>query len=306
MTFSIIRRMIRDLDVYESFLAVAAEGSITAAAQMLGRSIQAVSRDLARLEADLGVSLIARTTRTHRITDAGRIFVDRVKPLLSELEAAWEEARDHATVIAGTLRVAAPTLFGPQVLAPIIADFMARHPQLAVRLELADALIDPVVSGADVTVRIGDSPDSSAIARRIGEVRQVMIAAPSYLARHGRPEHPDDLAAHACVIRYSAADARRWTVGNREREAVVEVRGVFETNSVAAANRAVELGLGVGRALLWQVREAVEQGRLEIILADFEPPPRPVLAIWSPGVQLPSRARHFVEFLAQKLAAEGL
>lgn len=298
--------MIHDLAAYEAFIAVATRGSLTSAARALDRSIQAVSRDLARLETDLGVQLIARSTRRSRLTEAGQAFVLRVQPLLAELEAAREEARGHAAVVAGILRVAAPSLFGPQVLMPYIAEFIARHPRLSVRLDLDDSFVDPVASGADVLVRIGDSLDSGAVARRIGQVRQVLIAAPSYLARHGRPKTPADLGTHHCVIRHDVADARRWTLGRRGHATVVEVRGTFETDSAAASNRAAELGLGIGRAALWQVKDAVGQGRLEIVLADFEPEPRPVRAIRASRSPMPARARLFIDLLAQRLSTQAL
>lgn len=305
MTFPDNERIKSDLAAYEAFLAIAARGSITKAAEQLGRSVQAVSRDLAKLEQDLGVLLAARTTRTLRLTDAGHLLADRTAPLLLELEAVREEVRSQADVIAGTLRVAASSYFGPQILTPIIAEFMARHPRLSVVLEVADSIIDPAISGADVTVRIGRSPDTSAIARRIGEARQVLVASPAYLARHGTPVRLADLEHHHCVIRTSEDNARRWLLRVNGRSTPIAVSGIFETDSLTASIRAMEAGLGIGRAALWQVRDALDQERLHLVLTDFEPAPHPIRALRPPARIVPARTRLFIDHLARRLALEG-
>jgi DNA-binding transcriptional LysR family regulator len=296
--------MIRDLGLYENFMAVVEQPSITAAAKLLRRSVQAVSRDLARLEADLGVTLIARTTRSRQLTAAGGTLYDRLKPLLSNFELACEEARAAAAAVRGPLRIAGPTLFGPRVLTPIIAEFLMRYAEVTVSLDLTDAFVEPTVSGADVTVRIGDSPVSGAIARRLGEIRRVVVAAPSYLATHGRPLRPADLAGHSCIVRRGAHDAIRWAFRVDGGDEFVAVRGRFETDNVDAANEAVARGLGIGVTAYWQVRDLIDQGRMELLLTNYEPQPRPIQAIWAHSSRLPARTRLFIEFLAGRLGAQ--
>lgn len=296
--------MIRDLNLYENFIAVIEQPSITAAAEILGRSVQAVSRDLGRLEAEFGVSLIARSTRRRKPTPAGLALYERLKPLLAELARIREETMSEATVVSGALKVAAPMLFGPRVFTPLVADFLARYPQVSVHLTLEDSFIDPTVSGADVSVRIGETPNSALIARRLGAVRRVIVAAPSYLSGRDQPLCPSDLRSHQCVVRHGPNESARWTFRVGGREESVLVRGRFETDSVGAAIEAVVQGLGIGIYTYWQVRDLIDQGRLQLLLTDCEPNPLPVQALWVATPHLPARTRLFIEFLATHLAGK--
>jgi DNA-binding transcriptional LysR family regulator len=304
MTFTQNGKMIRDLNLYENFIAVIEQPSITAAAETLGRSVQAVSRDLGRLEAEFGVSLIARSTRRRKPTPAGLALYERLKPLLAELARIREETMSEATVVSGALKVAAPMLFGPRVLTPLVADFLARYPQVSVHLTLEDSFIDPTVSGADVSVRIGETPNSALIARRLGAVRRVIVAAPSYLSGRDQPLCPSDLRSHQCVVRHGPNESARWTFRVGGREESVLVRGRFETDSVGAAIEAVVQGLGIGIYTYWQVRDLIDQGRLQLLLTDCEPNPLPVQALWVATPHLPARTRLFIEFLATHLAGK--
>lgn len=298
--------MIRDLRAYEAFVAIVDNPTLTAAAAALGRSVQAVSRDLGRLEADLGAPLLIRTTRRRRLTPAGEAFHGRIKALLGDLQLAREEVALQASSVAGRLSINAPTLFGPRVLTPLVAEFLRRYTDVSVDLSLTDAFVDPARSGADVTIRIGQSPPSGLVVRRLATVRRATLASPGYLAESGRPRHPSDLRAHRCVVRRGARAGDRWVYRVDGRTLAVPVRGRFETDSVAASIEAMVQGLGIGVAAMWQVRELVGEGRLEVVLADYEPPRLPLQALWAPSRRLPARTRLFVEFLAARLAEEAL
>ncbi|NPT56259.1 LysR family transcriptional regulator [Paraburkholderia elongata] len=292
---------LRDL---ETLVAIVEEGSLTSAARRLGRSLQAVSRSLQVLERVHGSTLIVRTTRTSQPSAAGMRFYERVKGALTELELARTELAEEAHRLTGRLRINAPTLFGPQFIAPLAAEFLQRHPQLELSLDLSDEYRDPAETGADVTIRIGETPDSRLVARRIGTLRRVVFAAPAYLAEHGRPSHPRDLARHDCVVRTGVPNPGRWVFTSSDgHEITVNVAGRFDSNQVAAVNAGVLGGMGVGIAAFWQIQEWVESGRVEVLLADFQLTPLPLHAMWARTRRLPQRTRLLVDFLAVKLGA---
>jgi len=193
--------MLKDLAAYRTFVAIVEQSSLTAAAEALGRSVQAVSRDLMRLESDLGSPLVLRTTRRRQLTTAGKEFYRRIAATLAELDRAEEDFRARTLRVAGPIKITGPTLFGPRVVTPIITDFLARYTEVSIALDLTDSFVDPAASGADFTIRIGDTPASSLIARRLGEVRRVAVASPAFLEARGRPQRPSELSTHDCVVR---------------------------------------------------------------------------------------------------------
>ncbi|HTR15262.1 MAG TPA: LysR family transcriptional regulator, partial [Roseiarcus sp.] len=214
--------MLKDLIAYRTFVAIAEQPSFTAAAEALGRSVQAVSRDLMRLEADLGSPLVLRTTRRRQLTTAGKEFYRRIAAALADLDRAEEDFKARTLRVAGPIKINGPTLFGPRVVTPIIAEFLARYKEVSIGLELNDAFVDPAASGADLTIRIGDTPPSSLIVRRLGEVRRVTVASPAYLEARGRPQRPCELTGHSCVVRRGDREAARWTFVTDEGETTVE------------------------------------------------------------------------------------
>lgn len=292
------------LEDYQAFVAVVERGSLTAAARQLGRSLQAVSRALAQVERDIGVELIRRTTRRLQPTEAGLGFHKRIKAVLSDIAAARAEAADHASAIAGPLRVGGAGRFAPSYLVPAIVAFQQRHPAVTIDLRLDEDYVDLVAENIDVAVRIGTLDDSSLRMRRLGAARRVTYAAPSYLAERGRPRVPADLKDHDCVVRTTARDAFTWTYASAGREETIHVRGRFTATAAAACDEAVALGLGVGLGQLWQVRRLLDQGRIELILTEFEPAPVPVSVIWPAGAALPARTRLLIDFLVARLGAE--
>ncbi|WP_322012036.1 LysR family transcriptional regulator [Paraburkholderia sp. J12] len=295
---------LRDMEV---FITISEVGSLTAAAQRLGCSLQAVSRSLQSLEAEVGATLIARTTRTLRLTPAGERFRERLQDIFAELEAARTEVTEETHQLRGTLRISAATLFGPAYIVPLVSEFLTMHPGLSAVLEFEDEFRDPVKRGVDITIRIGDTPDSRLVARRLASVRRVLFAAPGYLAQRGRPETPADLGEHDCVIRSNAAHPRLWRFQAPDQsEITVAVKGRVEANHADAVNRAVACGMGIGLATLWQIRPLLEAGKVERLLTAFEPTPAPLNVLWVRAPRLPARTRRFIDFLTERFADEWL
>lgn len=292
------------LDDYRVFVAVMEEGNLSAASRHLHRSLQAVSRSLASLENELGVELIQRTTRRAQPTEAGLAFHARIKAALADIDLARSELTKHGARIDGLLRVGGSTQFSASYLVPVVAAFMERYPDVSVELVVADHRADLQREKLDVAVRLGELPDSRLHARQLSILRMVTIGAPGYFARYGRPKIPADLRKHACIVRQSSESARRWEYRRGSRRHAVEVQGRFSADNAAACNAAVAAGLGIGVAALWQVRDLLDQGRLETVLDDWQLPGMPVHIVWSPTKQLPARTRAFIDFAAARWAAE--
>ena len=295
------------MEEIEAFLAVIETGSQTAAARRLGRSVQAVNRSLLALERSVGIELVRRTTRKSFATEAGLAFYRRVKPAFSEISEARLEAASQRAEPSGLLRVAAPIVFGSTFVAPALADFIARYPRIKADLQGSDRAIDLVGGGFDVAIRIRELPDSSLKARRLGELRTVVYAAPGYLDHHDRPRHPDDLVRHQCILhgtREGETEAWRFQVRGRLRN--VRVSGGFRTDNVAAAHAAACHGLGIGYGPFWQIAELFDRGALEILLEEFEAPRIPIQAVFPPSGMPPAKTRLFADLLAERLKRERL
>lgn len=285
-----------ELDDYRVFVTIVDAGSLTAAARAHGRSLQSVSRMLARLEQDLGTQLVRRTTRTLQATPAGIAFAERLRPALADIDGARAEARSEALHAAGSLRIGAPALLAASHLAPMTVRFMHRWPELNVELVLGDRHADLLKEKLDLAVRVGELADSTLRARPLARLRRVFFASPDWLRRHGHPATPQELAALPCVVRTIGPERGRWPFQDNGTARRVAVAGTFRANDAAACNEAVAQGLGAGMAALWQVRRLLDEGRVQLILQGFEPPPQPVQAVWH-GT-LPAGARLLVDHLA--------
>lgn len=286
---------------YRVLLAVADHRSLTAAAAALGRSLQSVSRSLAAMERQLNVSLFNRTTRRVYPTPACVAFVERIRPAVQEIVAAQEALVDQGMQLRGAIRMAAPTGFGTQYAVPAVADFMRLYGGVSVELVLSERHVDLTEEGIDVSLRLGVLPPSALKARRIGTLRRVIFGAPSYFAARGYPHVPADLAGHECLLRKNAGQ-ETWSFGPDGQ--AVRVTGRFRSSHAQACNLAAVAGLGVARAPLWQVREYVQAGSVELVLTTFEPEAAPVHLVWPAGRALPRRVRALVDFLAERIGAQ--
>lgn len=294
------------LNDIEAFLAIVEKGSQAAAARHLGRSLQSINRSLTTLEQGISVELVRRTTRQSSPTEAGLAFYSRVKPAFVEIGEARLEAAARRSEPSGLLRIGAPVLFAPAYVAPAACDFMERYPAIEIELNVSDRQVDLFEEGLDLAVRIREMPDSTLKTRRLGELRLVVFGAPAYFARHGRPMHPDDLVRHQCILRTTDRNAEPWPFRVDGRRKSVRVSGRFRTDATAATHVAVARGLGIGMTPLWQIRNLIDQGIVELVLEDFEAAKAPVHAVW-PSAKIPlAKTRLFTDFLAARLKSERL
>ena len=226
------------IEDYQAFTAIIEKRSLTAAARHLGRSLQSVSRSLAALEHEVGVELIRRTTRRSNPTDAGLAFYRRLSAALAEIEAAKLETSNRRAEATGLLRIAGSTGFTPLYIVPALPEFLAAHPGVEVELELSDRFVDIIGEGYDLAIRIGELPDSALKARRLANSRRIVFAAPSYLAKHGRPRSPEDLVRHQCIVRTATRDSNAWPFNVNGRLKTVKVAGGhrWSTNAPSAVS----------------------------------------------------------------------
>lgn len=288
------------LDELQALVAIAESGAMGAAAERLGIAPSGVTRRLAALEARLGVQLVRRTTRRLDLTEAGRDLHGRALRILEELDDAEHAVVSGTASLSGTLRIAAPLSFGVQHLGPALSQFMGRHPELAVDLELDDAHIDLIARGRDVALRIADLADSSLAARRLTTVRLVACAAPAYLERAGVPEHPAELREHAC-LRYSNTPGQSWAWRAPDGETgAVEVSGPLVSSNGDVLLQAAIAGHGVVLEPDFILHDAVRSGALVQILQDHAWRTIGVWAVWPSSRMLPRRVRVFVDFLVEQ------
>ncbi|MBA3542305.1 MAG: LysR family transcriptional regulator [Deltaproteobacteria bacterium] len=284
------------IDAMQAFVTVADLRGFAPAARQLKLSASAITRLVAALEARLSIRLLQRTTRSVTLTDAGARYLERARRILADVTETENLARAERTEPTGHFVVAAPSVFGRRVVGPVMSSFLARYPAVTGELALADRMVNLVEEGVDVAVRIGALDDSSLIARRVGATRRVVVAAPAYLATRKRLRTPDDLAAHA-IIQFTGLGAA-W----RFRDQLLALAPRFVTNSADAAIAHAERGGGLTMVLAYQVREAVQVGRLAIVLPKFEPPPLPIQLVHPTTRLLSANVRTFVELVVETCA----
>ena len=289
-----------DLEGWAVFAAVVEHRSFSAAAQAIGVNKATISKAVARLEARLGQSLFHRTSRRLQLTEAGKPLAEHARRLLAQALEAEEAARDGRAALAGRIRLAAPLGFGVANVAPLLARFMAEHPRIEIDLHLSDARIDIVAEGVDVALRIGELADSSLRARRLGDIRTHLIAAPAYLAAHGTPAHPSDLAHHR-LLTYSNASGP-WRFRHLDGEEVsVAPAGPLRANSGEALLPALLAGLGIARLPGFIVGPDVERGALVELLPDWPAPTTGLHLLTPPSPLRPARVEALIAFLAEHL-----
>jgi DNA-binding transcriptional LysR family regulator len=286
---------IEDIEV---FAEVAGQGSFTAAARRLNRSPTAITRAVADLEARLGVRLLNRTTRAVSLTDAGERFLVGARRVLADLSEIEQAAAGLGAAPRGELSVTAPILFGRLHVLPIVTEFLSEFPDVTVRLMLFDRPVDLVEEGIDAAVRIGTLADSSAIATGLGHLRRVVVAAPDYLARHGMPQRPDDIAGHDVVV-FGGIGGQQWEFTGR----AVRVVTRLTVTTAEAAIDATASGVGITRVFSYQAVEALTRGAVTRILAAYEGEEVPVHLLYPGGAHRPPKLRAFVDYAAPRLRA---
>ena len=288
------------LKAMHTFLRIADEGSLTAAARAMDHSLPAVVRSLAALEAHLGVRLFNRTTRRISLTEEGKRYLENCRQVLAAVEDAETSLTAEAAEPAGKLTITAPVLFGQMYVAPAVTRFVQCHTKMRCNVVLLDRVVNLLEEGFDVGIRIGPLEDSSLIAQPLGSIRRMVVASPDYLRRHGLPKHPKDLLRANCV-RFSAATGPGWTFHEGSKKFNVAVTGNLDFNHAAPAIDACVAGLGFGMFISYQVAPYLQQKRLKIVLEKFEPPPRPINVVYPHARLLPTRTRVFIEWIRQEL-----
>jgi DNA-binding transcriptional LysR family regulator len=293
-----------DLEAWAIFAKVADTGSFAAAAAELGLSGPTVSKAVQRLEARLGDRLIHRTSRRFALTESGRVLAVRAARILAEGEAAEAEAKASSTVPRGRVRLAAPMSFGLRHVAPALPEFLTRHPEVSIDLQLDDRITDLVAGAIDIAIRIADLPDSSLIARRLCAVRRWVVGSPDYFASRGIPRRPADLREHPCLGYAYLPSGETWhfTDAAGTVQSVV-VKGPPGATNGDALVPALTAGLGIALLPDFLIWDALADGRLITALHGWEAPPLAVHLVTPAGGPRPIRVAVLLEFLATRFTS---
>jgi DNA-binding transcriptional LysR family regulator len=288
-----------------TFVAVAEVGAFNAAARRLNASPSAVTRLVTALEARLGVQLFTRTTRQVALTEAGARLITDAARILAELDAAEASATGAHQAPQGVLRVTAPVLFGQRFIAPVVRDYLDTYPEVTAEALFLDRIVDLIGEGLDVAVRIGELPDSSLSATRVGAVRQVTVAAPGYLEGQGTPGRPGDLADHRVIFPSSTGGALAWEYAVGRSRQTVRLEPALSVNTMSAAIDAAVAGWGVTRVLSYQAAGEIARGALVEVLADCEDREMPIHLVHSEGRRAAAKIRAFIDLAAGRLRSEA-
>ena len=282
----------------ESFVAVVARGSLTAAANAEGVAPAVIGRRIDALEERLGVKLLVRTTRRITLTHEGSAFLEDCQRLLSDLANAEASVSAGGVKASGYLRVTAPAGFGRRHVAPLVPRFLALHPDVNVSLNLSDRVVDIVNETYDCAVRVGDLPDSSLISVRMADNRSLCVATPAYLKRAGTPKHPGELARHQCLTLSSdASQTRGWAFMVDGVLTHLRPSGRLDCSDGQVLHDWCAMGLGIARRSTWEVEQEVARGDLVTVLDDYAAPPNGIYAVFPHARHLPLRVRLWIDFL---------
>jgi DNA-binding transcriptional LysR family regulator len=286
----------------QTFVRIADEGSLTAAARAMGSSLPAVVRSLAAYEVELGVRLFNRTTRRISLTEEGKQHLENCRHVLAALEESEAALSAGASEPAGHLTITAPVLFGQMWVSPAVTRFVQQHDKMRCSVVLLDRVVNLLEEGIDLGIRIGALDDSSLVARPLGQIRRVVVAHPAYLREHGVPRHPRDLQKANCVTMMAGTPS--WGDFQENGRAFrVAVSGNLEFNHVLPAVQACADGAGFGMFFSYQVAPFIAGKRLKIVLEKFERPPRPISVVYPHARLLPARTRTFIDWIRNDITA---
>jgi DNA-binding transcriptional LysR family regulator len=283
------------------FVAVAETRSFTKAGQLFGVSSSAVGKSIARMEERLSVRLFHRSTRSITLTTEGALFLERCRRILGEVEAAEAELSEASGSPRGRLRVSTPQLTG--LVMPALDGFMRAYPDIALDVDLSDRMVDVIEEGFDAVIRTGSQHDSRLSARRIGACKQVVVTTPEYLAAHGTPAHPRELASHACLLHKFPATGKieRWPFHVEENEPEPLLRERLTCTTIEAITSALLAGQGIAFLPTFIVREELEQGRVVTILDDFMDRTVTFSILWPASRYASPKLRVFIDYLVQNM-----
>jgi DNA-binding transcriptional LysR family regulator len=287
-----------------SVLVAAVEaGSLSAAARRLGMPLTSVSRKILELEAHLGIRLLNRSSRKLTLTEAGRTYLEACKRILDDVNEAERAATGEYSAPKGELIITAPIVFGRLHVIPVAVEFLKLYPEVDIRFALTDRLVNLLEDHIDLAVRIGELPDSSLVATRIGAVRRVVCGSPSYFAERGIPKNPTDLLTHDCIAFQGLSAPDTWIFRTAKGQASIPVHCRLVVNTASAAIDAAIAGLGITRVLSYQVADAIRAGTLAIVLDKFESPPWPISFVYAGPGLLPQKLRAFLDLATPRLRA---
>jgi DNA-binding transcriptional LysR family regulator len=291
------------LEAMEYFIAAVEAGSFSAAGRQLNVPLPTISRKVADLEAHLNTQLLVRSTRKLALTEAGVSYLASCKRILDEVEEAESQAAGEYSTPRGVLTITAPIVLGRLYVVPLVTAFLAEYPEINVYLTLSDHTLDLVDEHIDLAIRTGMLPDSTLVATKVGEIRRVVCGSPAYFSAHGIPMTLDDLASHMCVTYTALASGMTWIFNPRDGKPSRGVRPLcrLKTNTAEAAIDAAIAGVGVTNVLSYQVVRPVSEGKLSLILQDFEPEPTPVHIVHARQAFSPLKLRLFVDFAVSRL-----
>ncbi|MBS7842386.1 LysR family transcriptional regulator [Pseudomonas fluorescens] len=287
------------------FLAVAEEEGFAAAARRLNTSPPSVTRAIAAMEARIGTQLLARTTRSLHLTEAGQRYLEDCRRILAELDEAEEAAAGSYTIPCGHLTVTAPVLFGELYVAPALGEYLDRFAQVSINALLVDRVVNMLDEGVDVAVRIGHLQEPGQQAIKVGEVRRVVCAAPAYLEQYGRPRHPSQLRDAKIATSSSSQLVSEWRFVEDGQPLTVPIEPRLVVTANNAAINLARQGWGMTRVLSYQVAGAVAAGELEIVLEAFEPAALPIQVVFQKSPRVPAKINTFVDFLTHRLGQDA-
>jgi len=299
--FRLVELRMDRLHLMTVFVAVAEEESFAGGARRLGMSPPAVTRAIAALEDRLAVKLLNRTTRFVRTTDAGQRYLEDARRIIGEADEADEAAAGINAEPRGHLAVTAPALFGKLYVLPSIVEFLQRYPAMEVSALFLDRVVNLLEEGLDVGVRIGELPDSSMRAIRVGYVRRVLCASPDYLEKHGMPQTPTELSEHNIVSASAVSPTIEWKFGQGSESTAVRVKPRLTVTTNDAAIDAAAQGFGITRLLSYQVAPHLASGQLKILLNEFEPAPMPIHVLHREGRHASVKVRAFIDLISARL-----
>ena len=283
------------------FVRVVELGSLSAAGRDMRMSPAVVSNRIARLEGDLGIRLLHRTTRRVNPTEEGTTFYEHCVTILNELEQVESLLTARTDEPRGPIKVTAPAVFGRMHVAPFVPAFLEKYPNMQVRLHLTDSLVDLIQERIDLAIRIAHLEDSTAIVRKLAPNRRVIVAAPAYLEKHPAPKEPADLLEHNCLLlRFPGSKQYRWTLEAPDGPVTLRVSGNMDSNNGEALRDWCLAGYGLALKSLWEVGEDISAGRLIVVLPDFPPLGYGIYALYPHSRFVPARVRFFIDFLAEK------
>ncbi|MEK8029804.1 LysR family transcriptional regulator [Ideonella sp. DXS29W] len=292
------------LQAMTTFVAVVDCGGFASAARKLNLSPPVVTRAVAELEERLGLRLLTRTTRVVRVTDAGARFAEDCRRIIAAIDEAETAAAGVHTEPRGTLTLTAPVLFGQLYVTPILVRYLQRFPEVDAQCLFLDRVVNVVEEGVDVAVRIGELPDSSLQAIRVGRVRRVLVAAPSYLEAHGRPQRPEELAAHTIISAAGVTPVAEWRFNDAGKPLVQRMQPRMRTVTNDSAITAAVAGLGITRLMSYQAAAHLQSGALQVLLEDFESAPLPIHVVHHEGRHATQKVRAFIDMAVQGLRAD--